>query len=385
MKLESSWPVAIWFVGSLLLGTVLRASEPPDASRPDWIWAGSEREDPQVILLRRAFEIPGAIQQADLRLAAEFTRCELQLGERLRFALDNYGPWLDLDVTEWVRSGSNLLELRCDGSAGPSAIACELVITTIDGSRQTICSDTNWQVKHGDSATDVWNPARSFGAVDAHEWDADRNARITPFDNYEQWRQATGSPAGADPATFVIRPGFEIERVHDATDEQGSWVSMEFDSKGRLIVAREDKGLLRMTLSQDGTTASVVETIDDTLLECRGLLFQGDSLYAQANNTKGLYRLDDPDADGSFDPPVLLREFNGGVGHGRNDLALGHRSHLTISRGSAGRTAYRRRACACLSTATESVAFVLQRSAQSVWDRFQLRRRSIYLRCRRRV
>ena len=48
-----------------------------------------------------------------------------------------------------------------------------------------------------------------------------------------------------------------------------------------------------------------------------------DALYANANNSKGLYRLRDTDGDDRFDEVKLLRQFPGGVGHGRNDLALG--------------------------------------------------------------
>ena len=58
-------------------------------------------------------------------------------------------------------------------------------------------------------------------------------------------------------------------------------------------------------------------------LECRGLLWAYDSLYANANNSKGLYRLRDTDGDDRFDEIKLLKATRGDVGHGRNDLALG--------------------------------------------------------------
>ena len=53
------------------------------------------------------------------------------------------------------------------------------------------------------------------------------------------------------------------------------------------------------------------------------MLYAHGALYANANNSKGLYRLRDADGDDKFDEVRLLREFPGGVGHGRNDLALG--------------------------------------------------------------
>src|SRR5205823_12653723 len=118
-------------------------------------------------------------------------------------------------------------------------------------------------------------------------------------------------------------PGFEISLVRRAEADEGSWVSMAFDPRGRLTIAREDKGLLRMTLSPDRASVERVETINDDLLECRGLLYAYDALYANANNSKGLYRLRDTDGDDQFDEVTLLKQTPGGVGHGRNQLTLG--------------------------------------------------------------
>jgi len=56
-----------------------------------------------------------------------------------------------------------------------------------------------------------------------------------------------------------------------------------------------------------------VEVIEDTLLECRGLLYAHGSLYVNANNSKGFYRLRDTKGDGRFDEqwsfgdPIFIR------------------------------------------------------------------------------
>src|SRR5436189_148033 len=76
-----------------------------------------------------------------------------------------------------------------------------------------------------------------------------------------------------------------------------------------------------------------VETINTNLLECRGLLFAYDALYANANNSKGLYRLRDTDGDDQFDEVKLLRATPGNVGHGRNQLALGPDGMIYSSHG----------------------------------------------------
>ena len=295
-------------------------AEAEESVRPVWMWASSTRHEPQRVELKKEFQVRGPIQRADLRLATEFTNCELRLGNRVAFTLDDYGPWLDLDVTEHVRTGKDVLELHCTGSQGPSAVAVELTITMIDGSRTVLRSGADWQGRVGETE---WKSVKTFGSVAAEYWDADRTARLTPFDNYEQWQQASNQKVATDTTKFLVRPGFEIERVHTSAENEGSWVSMEFDPQGQLTIGREDKGLLSMTLAADGRSVTKVETINDTLLECRGLAYAAGSLFAQANNSKGLYRLEDKDGDGRFELPELVREFPGGVGHGRNDLTLG--------------------------------------------------------------
>lgn len=149
------------------------------------------------------------------------------------------------------------------------------------------------------------------------------------FDDYNQWKQALGTEGAAEAAKIAVLPGYEVELVKSAKKEEGSWVSLTFDPKGRILIARENKGLLRLTLptkSGDATATPIemkIETVNDTLHECRGLLWAYDSLYANANNDKGLYRLRDLDGDEQFEDVKLLRTSPGDVGHGRNDLVLG--------------------------------------------------------------
>ncbi len=221
--------VPLLFVSLLLAaGGPAECVHADQSLRPAWIWASAARHDPQRVELRKAFHISSPVQRADLRLATEFTRCEFRIGGRTVFVLDDYGPWLDLDVTDHVRSGDDMLELHCEGSPGspgPSAIALELTITTVDGRRTVIHSGSDWRarVRENDAASAApfdWQAAETFGRVAAEYWDADRTLRITPFDDYEQWRQASDRKVAFDPATFRVRPGFEIDHVRSATEQR---------------------------------------------------------------------------------------------------------------------------------------------------------------------
>jgi len=142
-------------------------------------------------------------------------------------------------------------------------------------------------------------------------------------EDYNQWKQALGTNTATAAEHINAPPGFKVELVRSASREEGSWVAMTFDPKGRVVIAREDRGLLRFTLSSNHTSVVRVETIDTNLFECRGLLFAHGALYANANNSKALVRLRDTDGDDRFDEIKVLRHTPGGVGHGRNQLALG--------------------------------------------------------------
>lgn len=286
-----------------------------DASiTPEWIWPTGERNGRQTSHIWREFSVENTVTEARLRLAADFCHADVTINRKSVAELDAYGPWLDIDVTDFVRRGKNRLDIRSRGVTGPSAIAASLTLTFADGKTLALKSGPKWQSEgklksYINVAPELWNSSIGTDA----------------FDDYTQWKQASGGAVKPDPATFATQPGFTIEHIRTAKEGEDSWVSMAFDPKGRLTIAREKRGLLRFTFKPLTKTPEVikVETVNDTLQECRGLLYAFGSLYANANNSKGLYRLRDTTKDGQFDEVKLLREFPGRVGHGRNDLALG--------------------------------------------------------------
>ena len=144
-----------------------------------------------------------------------------------------------------------------------------------------------------------------------------------PAQDYNQWKEALATNAATAAAQVTPLAGFVVDLVRSAQAGEGSWVAMTFDPQGRIIIAREDRGLLRLTLPALTDGVAHVEIINTNLLECRGLLFAYDALYANANNSRGLYRLRDARGTDQFDEITLLKATPGGLGHGRNQLTLG--------------------------------------------------------------
>ncbi len=133
--------------------------------------------------------------------------------------------------------------------------------------------------------------------------------------------------------SLKVADGFKVELLHSATKEEGSWVSMTIDPKGRLIISPQGKEpMLRLTLDDKGQIAKT-ETIDLPVTGAMGLLYANDSLYVNGAGKDGyhLYRLRDTDGDDKFDSVELLRKWSGGTGeHGAHAIVLGPDKKLYI-------------------------------------------------------
>ncbi|MEX0819435.1 MAG: c-type cytochrome, partial [Pirellulaceae bacterium] len=111
-------------------------------------------------------------------------------------------------------------------------------------------------------------------------------------------------------------------------DEQGSWVNLCVDPKGRLIVSDQYGGLFRVTPPAVGTSGEVeIEKINVDIGEAQGLLWAFDSLYVVVNRTgkyeSGVYRVFDKDGDDQLDTLQTLRTFAGSSGeHGPHAVLL---------------------------------------------------------------
>ena len=133
-----------------------------------------------------------------------------------------------------------------------------------------------------------------------------------------------------DPDTgIMLREGFDAELLYDVPKEQGSWVAMSFDPKGRLVISdQDDKGVFRVTLPTDSTPIAV-ESLDGFPYEpinwgkrkvggALGFLHAFDSLYMVT--MKGLWRVRDTDGDDQYDEFKLLKRLKVGYEHSAHNI-----------------------------------------------------------------
>ena len=135
---------------------------------------------------------------------------------------------------------------------------------------------------------------------------------------------------------------FKAERLYSPGDnKQGSWVSMTFDDKGRMIVSDQYGYLYRLQLpavGEDSAKLKIEKLIigGDTSTQkvamgyAQGLLYAFNSLYVMVNHNSddrfnkgsGLYRLQDTDGDDQFDKITLLKALEGEGEHGPHSIVL---------------------------------------------------------------
>lgn len=152
-------------------------------------------------------------------------------------------------------------------------------------------------------------------------------------------RTAKHRPPGSKVDKLKLAEGFKAEHLFSPSEEQdGSWVSMTFDNKGRLITSDQYGSLYRTKLPAIGSTDKpVIETLKiegDTakiaMGFAHGLLYAFNSLYVMINNREsarfpkgsGLYRLEDTNNNDQYDKITLLKAMKGEGEHGPHSVQL---------------------------------------------------------------
>lgn len=313
--------VPLLLLPALFAASALKAQMANQPPTPHWI--GVSARDGAEARVETRFETPARLLKAILLLACG-TDTEVHLNGRLLrkvpATLDQ--PALSIDLTAQVRPGPNQISFKASGLRVAALLE-------VNGDLAAV----SWRVTDG-----TWTSPRGkvadLGLVNAAGSANPFDLKKT-FDAYNSWQLAKpGSQNQAtDPADFTLPPGFKAELVRSAQPGEDSWVAMAFDPRGGLTLAREKKGLLRLDDAVHASSASSLKVVEDSLLECRGLLHAHGVLYANANNSKGLHRLRDADGDGVYEHKEELMHSEGGVGHGRNHIKLGPDGRIWIAHG----------------------------------------------------
>ncbi|MEO6637954.1 MAG: c-type cytochrome [Ginsengibacter sp.] len=158
--------------------------------------------------------------------------------------------------------------------------------------------------------------------------------------------QEEQKPKDVDPrvAQLKLPPGFNADYLYGpGENDQGSWVAMAFDDKGRMIACDQYGSLYRINIPKIGyDTAKEKVKVEKLQIKiagdtnemkigfAHGLLYAYHSLYVMVNDEgdqslerkSGLYRVQDTDNDDQYDKITLLKSLEGEGEHGPHTAVL---------------------------------------------------------------
>jgi len=274
-----------------------------------WIWGPGKTGEKDSFVFRKEFA--GGTSKASLIATCDNQMTIMLNGKRLLSDSGWEAP-ARLDIQKHVKAGSNLLEIHASNQGGPAGLVAKVVLTDAKGGTRYVLSDKTWQVAKTANAKE-WVAARELGKIG-----------MQPWGNVFAVKSAVATAAQR---SFNLLPGFQVELLYTVPKgTQGSWVSIAFDNKGRLIASDQgNKGLYRITPPGIGSKAETrVEKLNAKISSSQGMLYAFDSLYISVNGGpgSGFYRARDTNGDDQYDEVKLLKKIQGGGEHGPHALRL---------------------------------------------------------------
>jgi putative heme-binding domain-containing protein len=302
------------------------------AQTPEWIWHPNEGQTPtngEHRFFRKTFTVEGKVNKAVLSVAAD-DRAIITVNESPVIAVSGHEHATRTDVTTQLKPGENLLAVEGINATDVAGLLVRLEISLPKRQRQVIVSDTSWLT----SATELTN-WRSPNLPASTQW-----VKATSLGKVgvAPWGDSLKSAPATSAESLTVPPGFKVELLRSAEADEGSWISMALDNKGRLIVSPQDdkQPLRRITLTRAGQVAKI-EPIPAPVKQAMGMCYAHDSLYVNGHGPEGtgLYRLIDSNHNDQFDTNEVhfLKKFQGEGEHGYHAVVEGPDGMMYVMNG----------------------------------------------------
>jgi len=269
-------------------------------ANPEWIWK-SGRIKTEKAEFRHTFNLKKLPKKALLRVSCD-NQFTLLINNKKVASSSNWQVPINKDLAASLKKGQNTILVQAENEGSIAGLVFELKVH----GGPTVESNANWQAR---APKGKWHAAVKVKAYGAAPWGnvLDKVAQKTPH------------VAKRIDTKISTLPGFKAEKIYDIPKkEQGSWVGLTSDDKGRLIACDQYGGIYRVNL---GNKLSV-EKLKVKVTGAHGVLYAFNSLYV-FSYTGGLFRLQDSNGDDQFDKEELLMGgFKAKGEHGIHSMVL---------------------------------------------------------------
>ncbi len=303
----------------LCLGTqLLRAA--PKQPEIAWIWKSDKPGAEERVFFRREFQLPPEVASAAVTVTCDNWNHLWVNGKDFGMA-EKWEEPRTFDVLSALKpGGANVIAVEGRNAGGGAAMALRFRVTLKDGKKLHVVTDASWQCS-GESANGWQNAGFSKG-----KW---ANAAVVgkmgeaPWGDVMPPESGEGGTSEDKTADYQVAPGFSLERIYQVPAEQGSWVSITPDDKGRLYCSDQYGKIYRVTPASDENGATTVEQLPIPLSGAHGLLWHQGVLWVSVNegdDQSGVWRVTDSNTDGTPDKPELIQAVKGRGEHGPHSL-----------------------------------------------------------------
>lgn len=286
------------------------------SAEPQWVWLARKARNDEQVSFKHRFDVKGTPKAATLWITCDNGAQVLINGKTAATNPDWQEP-VKTDVLKLLEpGGENVIEVKARNKGGSAGLLLKLEIERQNGSIQSIETNEQWQA--APTGKEQWQPAVVLAKYGEGPW-----GRI--FDGSKGGKPEPGTVVAA--AEITVPKGFKVELLYTVPKEQeGSWVALTTDDKGRLIACDQYGSLYRMTVPAIGKTETLKpEKLNIEIGKAHGLLYAFNSLYVMVNEAgkdNGLYRVSDSNGDDQYDKVEKLLGMQGGGEHGLHSMTV---------------------------------------------------------------
>jgi len=290
-------------------------------AEPQWIWSSKNAGDKDKATFKHTFELLDDIKSATLNVSCD-NGAKVFINGKLAAENPDWMQPTKAEVKAQLQVGSNEIKADATNKGGSAAFILQLVIETTNGKKIEVETSDKWQYATGNGEWKAPLIIAKYGAAPY----GDVFSKKGKFTKAAAPKNEPGTATA--PADIIALPGFKVELLYTVPKaEQGSWVSMTVDKKGRILAGDQYGALYRLTPPPIGSTEkSTIEPLNAQISGAHGLLYAFDSLYVMVNEKggqQGLWRLKDTDGEGTFGTPEQLYKMAGGGEHGPHSVIVG--------------------------------------------------------------